>query len=128
MQIAFRALLLTIPQVAALGASRVNWWLHPQGKPFPALVLNKISGREWMHMNGPNGVYDARIQVDTYADTYAAAQAISTAIHDFLHCYRGGGFRFIQSENENARFEGGSNEADYPFRASEDFTITWRPI
>jgi len=127
MELAFRALLLTIPEVALLGPLRVNWGVHPQGQPYPAIVLNKISGSEWIHMNGPNGVYDGRIQVDTYADTFGAAQSLSTAVHDFLHCYRGGGFRFIQGANDDVRVEGGSNEADYPFRASEDFMTTWRP-
>lgn len=127
MEEAFRAILTTDTAVKALiPASRINWGTHPQGAAFPAIVLNVISDAEDYHMNGPNGLFQGRVQVDVYADTYGAAKAASRAVRALLHCYRGGGFRLITHVSTRDSREGGSNEADRPCRVGMDFTTAWR--
>lgn len=128
MEDALRTLIKANTAIAALVGSRIYWGVIPQGSALPAIALHKISGDEWMHMSGPNGVFQARVQVDAYAITYKEVTAISRALNAALNCYRGGGFRFIEQLNDSARMEGGSNEADRPFRASIDFNVTWRPV
>lgn len=121
-----RALLLADATLSAIVGSRIDWGARPQGRDLPAIALHKISGSEWIHMNGPNGVFQARVQVDAYAKTDRAATEIARALNAALNCYRGGGFRFIEQLNDSARMEGGGNGAGRPFRASIDFQTTWR--
>lgn len=121
-----RAILLASSGVTALVAKRVNYGTHPQGTPLPALVLNVISDAEDLHMNGPNGLFQGRVQVDAYGMTYGTVKAVSRAVRAALHCYRGGGFRLITQVSARDSREGGSNEADRPYRVSMDFITAWR--
>jgi hypothetical protein len=122
----FRSILLASSGVTALVGTRVNFGTHPQGQPYPALVLNVISDAEDYHMNGPNGLFQGRVQVDCYGLTYGAAKAASRAVRALLHCYRGGGFLLITHVSTRDSREGGSNEVERPFRVGMDFTTAWR--
>jgi len=122
----FRALLLATSAVTALVGTRINWGVHPQGASLPAIVLNTVSGFDGLHMNG-TGPHEGRVQVDCYATTFGAAKAASRAVIEVLHAYRGGGFLFIQHSSTRDSREGGSNEADRPYRTGLDFNTTWRP-
>jgi len=77
-------------------------------------------------MQGPDHLLSARIQVDCYADTYGAAKAASRAATTALNGHRGGGFRGVFWEGARDSREGGSNEADRPYRVSLDFMVNWR--
>ena len=122
-----RAILLASSGVTALApAARINWGAHPQGAALPALVLNVISDAEEYTMTGPDGLSQGRVQVDAYADTYAQAKQLSRAVLAALSGYRGGGFQGVFHVGTRDSREGGSNEADRPFRVSLDFTTHWR--
>lgn len=123
----FRAILLGASAVTDICSNRVNFGANPQGSGHPSIVLNTISGFESVHMNG-TGPFEGRVQVDCYADTYGAANGLSRAVMGALHFYRGGGFLMIANDAVRDTREGGSNEADRPYRSSLDFTLTWRPI
>lgn len=122
----FRALLLADSGVSALVGTRINWGAHPQGAPLPAIILTTISDAEDYHMNGPNGLFQGRVQADVYAMDYRAAKDAARAVRAALHCYRGGGFLLITHVASRDSREGGSNEADRPYRVSMDFTTAWR--
>ena len=127
MEKAFRAILTTDTAVKALvPASRINWGTHPQGASFPAIVLNVISDAEDYHMSGPNGLFRGRVQADCYGLTYGATKAVSRAVRAALHCYRAGGFLLITHVSTRDSREGGTNEADRPYRVSMDFITAWR--
>jgi hypothetical protein len=66
------------------------------------------------------------MQVDCYAASYAAAKVLSRVVLTVLNGHRGGGFRLIESVAIRDGREGGSNEADRPFRVSLDFLTHWR--
>jgi hypothetical protein len=122
----FRAILLASSGVTALVQSdAVNWGVHPQGVPYPALVLNLISGFDGIHMNG-TGPYEGRVQVDCYAMTYGKAKVISRAVVSTLNFHRSGGFLIISHLSSKDSREGGSNEAERPYRTGLDFNIKWR--
>ena len=122
-----RAALLASSGVTALApAPRINWGTHPQGEPLPALVLNVISDAEGLTMQGPDGLSEGRVQIDAYAMTYGEAKTLSRAVRSVLHGYRGGGFRLVQHVATRDSREGGTNEAERPFRVSMDFTTHWR--
>lgn len=119
----FRALVVA---ATALPASRVNFGAHPQGESLPGVVLQVISAIDGLHMQGPDRFPESRVQVDCYAPTYAGAKQVSRAVMAELHGYRGGGFALVQHAGTRESREGGSNEADRPYRVSLDFITHWR--
>ena len=127
MEQALRTLLASSAAITAIApAGRINWGVHPQGVPLPALVLNTIGDAEGLTMQGPDGLSEGRLQIDAYAVTYAEAKNLSRAVRTVLHGYRGGGFRLVQHVTTRDSREGGTNEAERPFRCSMDFTTHWR--
>ncbi|MCH2248268.1 MAG: DUF3168 domain-containing protein [Cognatishimia sp.] len=122
-----RALLRSDAGVTAICGQRVNFGEHPQGQDFPALVLNTISQTNGHTLQGPDGLEKARVQVDCIALTYGEARRLSRAVVALLDGHRGGQFSGVFSAGNRAGREGGSNEADRPFRVSLDFLTKWRP-
>lgn len=123
----FKALLAGSSAVSALlPVDRINWGEHPQGVPYPGIVLNVVSGAEGLVMNGSNGLFEGRVQVDCYGETYASPKQVSDAVKALLHGYRDAAFRLIQHLSTRDTREGGTNEADRPFRVSMDFSVAWR--
>ena len=116
----FRALVATAAGVPA------HWGERPQGGGYPAVVLNTIGGAEGLTMKGPDGLLQSRVQVDAYALSYAEAKAAARAIISALHGYRGGGFRLVEHVATRDSREGGTNEAERPYRVSLDFMANWR--
>lgn len=126
MEAAFRAALLAVPAVAALGPARVSWGAVPQGAALPAVSITRISGAEGMTMRGRDGLTEARVQVDAWADDYEAALAIARAVERTLHGHRAGGLRLVAHAGTRDDRAGGSNEAGRPYRQSMDFIVHWR--
>jgi hypothetical protein len=125
MKTEFRALLMNSAAVSALVGPRVDFGSRVQGDPLPALVLNVISGAEGLTQQGPDGLHQNRVQVDCYALTAGAVEQLSAAVIGLLHGYRGGGFDLVQHVATRDGREGGTNEADRPFRVSLDFETSW---
>jgi len=127
METEIRALLTGSAAITDLvPASRINFGTHPQGAGYPAIVLNVIGGAEGLMMNGTNNLTEGRLQVDCYGVTYASPKQVSGAVKALLHGYRAAGFRIIQHITTRDSREGGSNEADRPYRCSLDFSFAWR--
>lgn len=118
-----RALLLNDSGVSSLAGSRVNFGTHPQGQPFPAIVLNTISDADDYTLQGPSGITEARIQVDCYGGTYGAAKLLSRAVRSLLGGYQGGALQGVFLAGSRDSREGGSNEAERPYRVSMDFMV-----
>ncbi|MDZ7823669.1 MAG: DUF3168 domain-containing protein [Ahrensia sp.] len=121
-----RALLLSHAPITDIVANRIDWGVNTQGALFPRVVLTVISSAEGIVMNGSNNLEQSRVQVDCYAMTYGQCKSLSRAIINFLHVYRGGGFRLITHESVRDSRESGTNEAERPFRVSLDFLTAWR--
>lgn len=121
-----RALLLAATTVTDISGSRINFGARPQGQMLPAIVLNTISGAIGLVHSGPDGMLSASVQVDCYAHSYGAAKALSLAVIGLLHGHRSGAFKGVFLTNTRDSREGGSNEAERPFRVSLDFDTHWR--
>lgn len=117
-----RALLEADPAITAITA-HINWGAHPQGKPFPAAVLTVISDTPSYTLEGPDGLSAIRVQIDCYAMTYGAAKDLSRAIRAKLSGHSGGQFQGVFLAGLRDGREGGTNEADRPFRVSMDFMV-----
>lgn len=120
-----RALLKGDPAVAGIVGARVNFGAHPQGQPMPAIVLNTISDFEGVLLANASGLSDARIQVDCYALDYGPAKLLSRAVRAVLNGYSAGRIQGVFHAGSRDSREGGSNEADRPYRVSLDFTLTY---
>lgn len=118
-----RALLLADSGVSGHAGTRVSFGAHPQGQPFPGVVLNTISGMDDLTAGGPSGLSESRIQVDCYAETYGAAKLLSRAVKTALSGYSGGGLQGVFHASTRDGREGGTNEAERPFRVSMDFMV-----
>jgi hypothetical protein len=123
MEEAFRALLLASGEVTALAGTRVNWGAHPQGHALPGIVLNVVSDAEGHTLQGPDGLSEGRVQVDCYALTYREAKLLARAARAALDGASGGGFQGVFLAGTRDGREGGTNEADRPFRVSMDFMV-----
>jgi hypothetical protein len=127
MEEAFRTALTSFGAVTALvPAARINWGAHPQGVALPGVVLSVASNSEGLTQQGPDGLFDGRVQADCYAMSYAEAKAASRAIILRLHGYRGNGFGLVRHVATRDSREGGANEAERPYRVSLDFLTSWR--
>jgi len=119
----FRAILRGDAGVMAL-ASGVDWGSHPQGASFPAVVLTVVSGAGDHTLDGPDGIFRGRVQVDCYALTYAAAKRLARAVVAACDGYVGGGFQGIfWASSRDSRESSYSEAAERPFRTSLDFLI-----
>ena len=77
MEEALRAYILAMAGMSAAVATRVDWSLSPQGRPYPSVVLWDISDIEQMNLAAPSGWVHSRVQIDVWAETYKVAKAIS---------------------------------------------------
>ncbi|MGR3813406.1 MAG: DUF3168 domain-containing protein [Cognatishimia activa] len=121
----FRALLVGSAAVAAICGDRINFGENPQGEGLPAIVLNVISAAEGETLGGTDNLSQGRVQVDCYGHDYGTAKRLARAAKNTLSAYRGGGFQGIFHEDSRDNREGGSNEAERPFRVSMDFLTNW---
>lgn len=125
MELAFRALLTGSTAVTALvPASRISWGIIAQGKGLPAIALNVISNRDGLTMQGPDGLWQGRVQVDCYGADYGAAVTLADTIIGLLHGHRAGAFRLIVLDSRRDHNEPGA--VDRPFRIGLDFITNWR--
>ncbi|KEP68416.1 hypothetical protein DL1_11940 [Thioclava dalianensis] len=123
MQKEFRALLKGSAAVSAL-ASAIDWGLLPQSVALPAIALELIDNADGLTMQGPDGLWRGRVQVDCYAGTYGGAVALSEAVIDLLSGYRSGNWRLIMLVAQRSNTE--TRASDQPYRISVDFMTNWR--
>ncbi len=103
----------------------IGWFTAPQGIGYPKVVLNVIADAEGLVMNGPNGLIEGIVQIDVYSLIRSEAKTVSRAIRAALHGYRGGQFKLIRHDRTRDTREGGSNDAERPYRVSMDFFTAW---
>jgi hypothetical protein len=108
----------------------VNWGSHPQGTALPGVVLNTIGGAEGYTQAGRNGLSQASVQIDVYGLVHDDVVGLAREIRDALSGFRGEGttgfFEGIFLTATRSGREGGTNEAERPFRRSMDFDVNWR--
>lgn len=124
MEESFRALLQGDAGVlAVVPAARINWGERPTREQLPAIVLTLVSGGEGLTLDGPDGLAEARVQVDCYGATFAQARAVADAVRARLHGYSGGAIQLIDLALERAATDAAA--VDRPTRRSLDFRVIW---
>lgn len=128
MEAAIIRTLLDASAVAEFVDDRVTPVVLDQNGGFPAVVVCRISGGDDMHMQGPSGLREGRIQVDVYgrqAEGYAAIKAAAGAVRGVLNGLRATvdnttiQAAFCDSERDSIEDTG----ADRLLRVSMDFTV-----
>ena len=123
-----RALRALLNQSAAIIAicpdTRIVWGRLGQGKALPAAVMTVIDNVDGLTMQGSDGLWRGRVQIDCYGATYAAALDLAEAMIGVLHGHRAGSFRLIVLAGRRDYDE--SSAADRPSRVSLDFITNWR--
>lgn len=122
-----RAVLLASSGITALAGTRVDFGSNPQGSAFPRVVLWTIDNGDGLNIDGPDGFFEGRVQVDCYGTTYSAAKSLSRAVITSLNGYAGGGLQLVRLISTRDTRESGTNEADRPFRVSLDFATFYNP-
>lgn len=120
-----RALLLATPALAQLVGTRVDWGSRPQGSKLPNVVLHLIDEGEGVTQKGRDGLLQARVQIDAWADTFGEARLLQTIIRERLNGYRGGGLQGVFLVGSRLERDGEANEAGRPYGASLDFLTHW---
>lgn len=127
MEEAIRARLLATAAVTALCGQRIDFGASGQGAAYPRVVLFTIGDAEGHNLQGPDGHSIGRIQADCYATTYGQAKTLSRAVRAALDGYSGNGLQGVFLAGSRDTREGGTNEADRPFRVSLDFITHYNP-
>ena len=127
MEEAFKAALLASSGVTALCGNRIDFGANAQGAAYPRIVMWTIGDDEGRNLQGPDGHSVGRVQVDCYGATYASTKQVSRAVRAALDGYSGGGFQGVFLAGARDTREGGSNEAERPFRTSLDFITHFNP-
>jgi hypothetical protein len=127
MEEALLALLRGSASVTALvPTARINWRRHPQGQPWPGIVLHAINDRDEYAIADVADLSEARVQIDCWATTYGQAKAISRAVRALLSGYQGGVFYQMRLNGARDARSTGTNEPDDPAGVSLDFTFHYR--
>lgn len=116
----FRALVVG---VAALTGMPVNWGAHPQGTPWPGVVLTLVDDLEDVTLDGPDRLPVARVQVDIYAATYKQASELGFAVRDALNGHADERFQGIFLASHRSGQD--TAASDRPYRVSMDFEARW---
>lgn len=118
------ALINSSAAITARISGRVFWGAAKQGASLPALVLNIVSGRDSAQLQGTDGLWRYRVQVDCYGIDRPSARLLSRDVVALLNGYWGSGFNEIFLDAVREEFE--SAAVNRPSRVSVDFNIIWR--
>lgn len=121
----FRALLQGSAALTAIVApEKINWGEVPQGAHPPAIALHLIDNVDGLTQQGPDGLWQGRVQVDVYDLTFGGAMAAARAVQGILRGYQGGGFRLITLAQQRSNKD--QQAVDRPYWISMDFITNWR--
>ncbi|MDB6177935.1 DUF3168 domain-containing protein [Paracoccus sp. Z330] len=125
MEEALRAMLLADGTISSVVGGRVDWGEGMQGADLPAIVMQVVSSENQHSMQGPDGLFQSRVQIDAYAQNYGAAKRLQRAVLAALDGYHGGPMQGVFHAGSREGREAGTNEAERPYRVSMDFMTNW---
>ena len=108
----------------------------PQNATAPFVIFQRVDGNAWRAINGPDGIAQAVIQIDSYAREYYEAKDLAGEIQELLDGYRGTVMHGPDSPpQESIRIAGISyqndvdifDQTDMPllFRVSANYLVTF---
>lgn len=128
---AIYAKLLTVP----IPGNRVYHLRAPQNSTAPFVIYQRTASDRWRHINGPTGMVQVTMQIDTYAETSYAARDLAALIEAALDGFSGTISYGTDSPQSTLRIGGISCQSDFdlidqtdePFlyRVSADYLVTY---
>jgi hypothetical protein len=120
-------LLTAAVPVTAICVQRIYWGAAPQNAKLPYVVMHVVGGSDAPHLQGMDGLWTHRVQIDSLAATRPQAVSLSRAVVGALNGYgaaNDNGIRgaFIDSTREDIE----DAALGRPSRVSTDFIIKWR--
>lgn len=99
------------------------------------VTFQRIEGQRWRSINGPSGVVQAKMQIDSYAEKYSDTKSIAALIEAALDGFTGVVGYGTDSPQAKIKFLGIScqndvdifDQTDQPFmhRVSADYLVTF---
>ena len=89
MEAGIQQLVTAAPAVSALIGSRLYPLLLPDAPVYPAATYQVISCVEEQTLDGPTGIFTARVQVDAWSPSYSETKATAAAIRGVLDGFDG---------------------------------------
>jgi len=120
-----RARLLGVPAVSGIVGDRVNFGVHPQGAPLPGVVMNTVSDAQGAFLAAPDGLSEARVQVDCYAESYGGAKVLARAVRAALAGYEGGAIQGVIELSLRDGFAGDTADGQRPWRVTCEYRVIY---
>ena len=89
MEAGIQQLVTASEAVSALIGARMYPLILPESPVFPAVTYQVISSIEEMTLNGPLGIFTARVQVEAWSGSYGETKAVMAAIRAVLDGFTG---------------------------------------
>jgi hypothetical protein len=103
---ALRAILVADPAVSSLSGGRIYPVRLPQGQRATSIVYHRVTGLFDYQMNGPSGLVQNLMQIDSVAVGNDEATALANAVHDALTGFSGEVFFGSSSPQESIMVHG----------------------
>jgi hypothetical protein len=88
-------------RITDLVSTRIYPQVREQSDGLPAITYQVISGIHSHDISGPNGLVEARIQINCFAATILAAAQLADVIKNSLGGFMGGNIQSMLLEEEN---------------------------
>lgn len=105
----------------------VDWAARPRGAALPGVVLTLVSDVSGHTHSGPDGLSEARVQVDVYAPTFAAAKRLARALRAGLDGHSDGVMGAVFFAMARDTVEEGETPDQRVYRSMLDFTV-WHSV
>jgi hypothetical protein len=107
-------------------SGRVYAQLAKQTNDVPFIVFTRTNSEKWRHINGPDGITQATIQIDVYSHGYYETKALAKELEDILDGYRGTVHYGSNSPQDYVKIAGLSLQSDVDLIDQEDEPILFR--
>lgn len=106
-----------------LAPGKVYMMRAPQNETGPFIIIQRVDSDRWRSINGPSGMAQANIQIDSYAKKYTTAKDLGAQVESILDGYKGVVYYGDESPSEFVRIAGASlqNDIDIPDQTDEPF-------
>lgn len=72
-----------------LAGGRVYAIRAPQNSVAPFIIFQRVDSQRWRAINGPDGIAQAFIQIDSYASGFYQAKELAAEVESLLDGFRG---------------------------------------
>lgn len=98
----------------------------PEGETGPFIIYQRVDSENFRDINGPSGLAQATIQIDSYAQGYNTVKDLADSIETTLDGYRGTVYYGDNSPQDSIDIGGISLQNDVDILDQEDEPVLYR--